>query len=329
VLLVAYATSGWTAIGTGDVGVLRRFGRFAGTLGPGLHLRWPYPVERVAILAPDRVRGIQIGFRAPARFETNGQGWAAGHGRVGGDPVEDEGLLLTGDGRYVELSATLEYAVDRSDPVAIERFVFTVPDADAALRPLAESAVREVVARRELLDLLTTGRSRAEEAVATLLRDRLAAYRFGLSVRRVGFQDIHPPLAVLDAYRDVSRAASDRQRRVNEANAYRDRVVTEAGGRARALKHAAEADRARRLAMASASADASGALLDARSYAPALTDLRLFWSSVAAAFGGRDKLLLDEEPGRRRQLIVPDIADRALLPAIERIRRDAPEKVAP
>src|SRR5262249_30706928 len=195
-LLLFYATSGWTAIAPGDVGVLRRFGRYAGTLESGLHLRWPYPVERVAILAPDQVRGIQIGFRAPSRFEADGRGWEASHGRTGGDPVEDEGLLLTGDGRYVEMSATLEYTVDRSEPGAFERFVFAVADGAAALRPLAESAVREVVARRELLDLLTTGRRQAEDAAATILRERLAVYRFGIAVRRVAFQDIHPPLAV-------------------------------------------------------------------------------------------------------------------------------------
>ncbi len=176
--------------------------------------------------------------------------------------------MLTGDGRYVEMAATLEYTIDRSEPGALERFAFTIADSDAALRPLAESAVREVVARRELLDLLTAGRRQAEDAAASLLRQRLAAYRFGIAVRRVEFQDIHPPLAVLDAYRDVSRAVSDRQRRVNEAIAYRDRIVTEAGGRSRAIGQAAEADRNRRLTLAAATADTFGSLLDARNYAP-------------------------------------------------------------
>jgi Cu+-exporting ATPase len=322
VLLAAYAVSGWTGIGPGDVGVLRRFGRYAGSLGPGLHLRWPYPVERVAILSPDRVRGLQIGFRAPSRTDDGGGGWEAAHGRAGADPVEDEGLLLTGDGRYVEMAAALEYSIDRSEPGALERFAFAIVDGDAALRPLAESAVREVVARRDLLDLLTTGRRPAEDAAASILRERLAAYRFGIALRRVEFQDVHPPLAVLDAYRDVSRAVSDRQRRVNEAAAYRDRVVTEAGGRARSIGEAAEADRSRRLALAAAAADTFGSLLDARNYAPALTDFRLFWTTVAAAMAGKDKLLLDEEPGHRRHLVVPDLDDRLLLPALRSINRE-------
>ena len=121
---------------------------------------------------------------------------------------------------------------------------------------------------------------------------------------------------MLDAYRDVSRADDDRRRRVNEASAYRDRVVTEAGGQAGALRHAADAGRSRRLASASSEADTFTMLREARSYAPALTDFRLFWTTVAGTLARKDKLLLDEEPGRRRHLIVPDGAGPPLIPAI-------------
>ena len=133
----------------------------------------------------------------------------------------------------------------------------------------------------------------------------------------MAFQDIHPPLAVLDAYRDVSRADSDRQRRVNEATAYRDRVVTEAGGQSRALRHAAEADRSRRArAGRRGRPTRSRSLRERGTMRLRLTDFRLFWTAVAEALARKDKLVLDEEPGRRRHLIVPDLAGRALLPAI-------------
>ena len=143
---------------------------------------------------PTGVRSLEIGFRTPSqpRRRMAGAGRPATAG-AGGDPIEDEGLLLTGDGRYVELAATLQYTIDRSDPGALERFVFDVADGEAALRPLAESAVREVVARRELLDLLTAGRREAEDAAASLLRSgwrpidsasRSAASRSRTSIRR-------------------------------------------------------------------------------------------------------------------------------------------------
>jgi HflK protein len=271
-----------------------------------LHLRWPTPIEQVKAIEPDRVRSLEIGFRKTSPSEAETLRWESSHGRLLGDPSEDEALLLTGDGRYVELAATLQYAIDREDSESLRRFVFGVANGEDAVRPLAESVVRDVVSRRKLLDLLTDRRQEAEEAAASLLRSRLDASGFGIVVRRIVFQDIHPPLAVLDAYRDVSRATSDRQRRINEANAYRDEVLAEAGGKAQAMIHAAEAARSRQLAMAAGAADTFSSLREARRYAPSLTDFRLFWKTVAQALAGKAKLVLDEEPGRRRHLVLPE-----------------------
>ena len=316
VLLAAYAMSGWTAIGPGESGILQRFGRYRATLGPGLHLRWPYPIEQVRPLAPDRIRSLEIGFRSAIRPRAENLSWEASHDRQRNDPIEDEALLLTGDRRYLELAATLQYAIDRNDPEAGRRFLLGVADGESAVRSLAESAVREVIGRRELLDLLTTGRREAEEAAAELIQKRLLAYGFGLAVHGVSFQDIHPPLGVLDAYRDVSRANSDRQRRINEAGAYRDRVVTEARGQSQKLRNAAEADRSRQVALASGEAHRFGVLHEARRYSPALTDFRLFWKMVAEALAGKDKLILDEESGRRRHIVLPGLPWDRIIPTI-------------
>jgi Cu+-exporting ATPase len=303
-LLLAYAFGGATSIGPDQVGLWRRFGRYRGLLAPGLHVLWPYPIDRVTLVAPGRVRSLEIGFRAASLADTGALRWESSHGRLQGRAGESA-LVLTGDGRYVELAATLEYTIDPSDPDAVRRFVCDVADSENAARPLAESAVREIVGRRALLDLLTIGRHEAEIASARLLDERLRAYRFGIIVQAISFEDIHPPLEVVDAYRDVSRAASDRQRRINEANGYRDRAVTEAGGKAAATIHAAEADRAGRLALASSTADAFITLSDTRRYAPSLTDYQLYWEKLAEALAGKSKLILDEEPGRRRHLVLP------------------------
>ncbi len=90
--------------------------------------------------------------------------------------------------------------------------------------------------------------------------------------------------------------------------------MTEAGGQAGAIRQAAEAERSRRIALAASEADTFRTLREARDYAPALTDFRLFWTAVAGTLARKDKLLLDEEPGRRRHLIVPDLAGRRIAP---------------
>src|SRR5262249_50899676 len=138
-LLLAYATSGWTAVGPSELGVLQRLGRYQATLGPGLRLRWRGRIERATAVARERVRSLEIGFRAARRPDAETVGWESSHGRGLGDPAEDAALLLTGDGRYVELAATLEYAIDREDSDSLRRFIFEVDAAEAAVRSLAES----------------------------------------------------------------------------------------------------------------------------------------------------------------------------------------------
>ncbi len=81
-LLVAlYASSGITAIGPGEAGLVERFGGYRGVLDPGLHVRFPEPIEHVIRLEPSRVRSLDIGFR-------RGEGRRASH--CAGSPVTAE-----------------------------------------------------------------------------------------------------------------------------------------------------------------------------------------------------------------------------------------------
>ncbi len=127
----------------------------------------------------------------------------------------------------------------------------------------------------------------------------------GIYIQGITFQDVHPPLAVVDAYRDVSRAESDRRRRTNEAAAYRAEKLTEAEARATATVNIAQADHDRSLALAASQADVFAYQLAARDQAPALTDFRLFWEAVASVMADKPKLILDASSGRPQRLILP------------------------
>jgi P-type Cu+ transporter len=291
IAVAAYGLSGTTAIGPDKLGLVTRGGRLVARIGPGLHLRWPLPIERVVRVEPARVRGVAVG-------------------------TSDEGEpLLTGDGQLVELEATVQYRLDPR-PEALRRYAFGATDADAAVRPLAEAAVRAVVGRRTLDELLTARRHEAEDEAARRLARRVADYGLGLEVIGFAFQELHPPLAVVDAFRDVSRAEGERQRRINEAATYAAERLAEARGRAAALVSRAEAEGRRRVARAGGEADAFRDRLEARAPHPDLTDRALYHEAIAAAVAGKPKLILD--PARaaaRRHLILPEFPSGATSPA--------------
>jgi Cu+-exporting ATPase len=305
-LLLLYAVAGLHAIRPGEVGVVQRFGGFRDLLRPGLHLRWPPPIERVTRIEPGRVRGIELGFQRGAELRGEPLRWEAGHGRIAERAGEggDDALLLTGDGQFLEVTASLQYAIDTIRPGAIRRFVLEAADPQRLLQSLAESAVRQVISGRRLVPLLTTSRREAEEAATALLRQQVDRIDLGVVILGITFQDVHPPLAVVDAYRDVSRAESDRQRRINEAAALRAEKLTEAEARAQAMKNTAGAESDRLLARSSSAADVFAYQLAARTEAPSLADFRLFWETLAEVLAGKPKLILEGSAGRPQRLIL-------------------------
>ena len=308
--LITYATWGWAAIAPDEVGLLQRQGRYLGVLGPGLHLCWPPPFERVTRLAPARVRSLEVGFRTASAgaLGTDAVRWETQHRRDVVARAEDESLLLTGDGQLVELSATAQYRIDTARPEALPAYAFRVAQADTALRPLAEAALREIAASRPLEALLTATRHQAEQATTALLQKRVDAYGLGLIIVQVDFQDVHPPLAVVDSFRDVSRAESDRQRRINEGRTARAEALASARGRAAATVNHALAASQGQVARAAGEADSFAAQISARAPYPGLTDHRLYLEAMTSVLAGRSKVLLDDDRARHRHLVIPNMA---------------------
>ncbi len=280
----------------GECGVSTRLGRFQRVLEPGLHLVWPAPIGRVAIIQTDLVRGLELVFREPS------------------SPSRDDAraLVLTGDGRYLEITAALQYSIDGSSTESLKRFAFTGDWTDEGLRSVLESAIREVAGQRPLLELATTGRAEAEQAATILVAHRLQEAQAGFRVRGVSFQELRPPIEVLDAYRDVSRAESDRARRITEATSYRDSEVTLARGRAQEITATAAAAAAQATNRALGESEAAIAILAARRGIASLVDLELYHQAIARALDGQPKIVIEQKPGSKGRLIFPAAGGPAL-----------------
>src|SRR5262249_40456896 len=78
-LVGGYALSGFIAVRADEVAVVRRFGKpLPEDLGPGLHWCWPWPIDEVLRLQPERVKSLAIGFQTvPGSAEVGT--WEASH----------------------------------------------------------------------------------------------------------------------------------------------------------------------------------------------------------------------------------------------------------
>jgi Cu+-exporting ATPase len=230
ILLLTWLSTGLAQVNIGEIGVVQRFGAVTADLEPGLHLRWPWPVERVTRIRPDELRTVEVGFRAlreeqrsgllpasqrrPSGGEDAGLTWSSAHAD-GVARLTDEAVMITGDGDLVEILATVRYRV--SDP---HRYLFGVNEPDTLIRSAAESVLRELVAGQRFLDLLTISRAGLEaEALARLDRRLRGLVPGGPGIALDGFtlHDLHPPPEVVSSYHAVAKAIQERDRLINDA----------------------------------------------------------------------------------------------------------------
>jgi Cu+-exporting ATPase len=331
--LVAYAVAGITTVRTDEVGVVRRCGRFAAKLDPGLYFRLPPPWEQVTKFSPERVRVVEVGFRtkpdAP-RESTRPVEWTSTHLQGMIERVEDESFTFTGDENLLDLSATVQFSVR---PAELTDYLFRVRDADEIVKALAEGVLREMAARRSFWDILTAARGELETQSRELLQQRLDDYALGVEIHAVAVQDVHPPLQVVSAFHDVSSAFKDQERMQKEAIAYyQQQILTAAGdavleklsqsdggvndavwkdqlrdhlsGEAAGELLKAEAQRTERRNKATGEAASFRKRQAAHARAPELSELRLYLDTIQATLADEDKLILDPAAAGRRQLFL-------------------------
>ncbi|WP_422923573.1 HAD-IC family P-type ATPase [Singulisphaera sp. PoT] len=299
--LLAYLGSGITTVGPEQAGVLKRWGRYREPLlEPGLHVRWPAPFESVQKVEPETVRVARIGSVAPASSRgANSLAWNASHGTR----RDDSALFLTGDENLVELAGVVEYRYTRESVAAL---VFNVAEIEPSVAAASEGAFREAAGHTKLEEILVANRLDFEGEIARRLRERLASSGPKVTIDRVRVVDAHPPREVVPAYRDTATAASDVDRFRNDAEGYAAEQHWIALGEAKALKDSAAIRAAQLKGRAEGERRAFVARQSAHASQPQLTEFRLLWETLASAFAGRSKLVLDPRVRGRRQVWLAD-----------------------
>jgi Cu+-exporting ATPase len=310
--LAAYALSGLTQVGPDEVAVVRRFGRpLEQDLGPGLYWRWPWPIEEVVRVQPDRVRLVEIGFRSsPGRAASTPLEWASPHGGEGFRRMLEESTMITGDGNLVELQATVRYHIH---PEGLHTYLFEVRDPDETIRAAAESALRETVASRPIAELLTTQRAQVQGEVLGRLRQRLQEYGRGgpwVQLDGLSLHDLHPPQDTVPAFDEVIRAMQDRDRQINDAEAEARRSKSKAEADEMQIRAQAEAEYSERTLKALAEREVFLLRQKARTQLSVAEEWRLWRGTLASLWNGQDPAAAARDYERRRQ---EQIAQRAAL----------------
>jgi membrane protease subunit HflK len=290
---VVWLLSGFYTIEPNEVGLNKIFGRYTGKTGPGLNYNLPFPIGSVQKLKVTDRQVTNIGF-------TTRQ-----DARMGGTQMQvelpEESLMLTGDENIADVKFVVVWQID---PVRPEDYAFNIANQRETVKAVAESAMREVIGRSEIQKILTAERKVVEPAVQDLMQRVLNDYKAGILILQVQLQSVDPPEQVIAAFRDVTAAQQDQVRLRNEAEAYANRVVPEARGKAAALIQEAEGYRLQTVAEATGQAARFMQVYEQYKNAPAVTRQRLYLETMERVFGSMDKIIIDQD-GAQGQGVVP------------------------
>ena len=201
--------------------------------------------------------------------------------------------MLTRDQNIVDMAYQVVWNI--SDP---EKYLFNLADPEDTIRAVAESAMRDIVARSELAPILNRDRGTIAEDLKLAAQSTLDAYESGINVVRVNLDRADPPREVIDSFREVQAAQQERDRLEKEADAYANRVLANARGEAAALIERAEAYRADAVNTAEGEAARFISVHDEYIKAPDVTRRRMYLETMEKVLGQANKVLIDGQAGQ-------------------------------
>jgi membrane protease subunit HflK len=281
VMLLAGLARGVYTVGPESVGVVQRFGRFIGTVGPGLRFKLPFGIDTVTILPVKRQLKMEFGFGTPG----------AQHLDQASFEQEQESDMVTGDLNAAHVEWVVQYEID--DP---EQYLFNHREPGPTLRDLSESVMREVVGDRTVDEVLTIGRQGIENEAIAELTSLVQQLHMGLKVQQVQLKNVHPPTAVQRSFEEVNRAQQEREQMINQANGEYNKVVPRASGEADKKLREAEGYALKRVNEAEGDVARFKALLEQYEKAPEVTRQRLYLETIGEVLpqiGG--KVILDAD----------------------------------
>ncbi|ACJ75125.1 HflK protein [Thermosipho africanus H17ap60334] len=291
IIILIYLSIGVYQVGPSEVALIKTFGKYTHSTGPGIHFHLPYPFQSHVIVDVETIRKEEIGFRTIESY-----------GKISYRTVNEEALMLTGDGNIISVEAAVQYRI--KDPV---KFAFNVINGKELVRFTTESVLRERIAVRTIDDVLTVERDKIALETAEKVQEILDSYDSGILINKVYLQEVAPPDQVVAAFDDVNNAKQDKERFINEATKYANDVIPKAQGQAEKILREAEAYAQKKILEAQGETQRFLSVLKEYEIAPEITKKRLILEKLQSVFSSTKNIFVLDDSGTIKLLNVNDL----------------------
>jgi len=262
-----WGISGFYVVDEGTEGVVLHLGKYDHSSVPGLHW-YPRFIQSVYVVNTENVREIILGRK------------------------KTEALMLTKDENIVDVEFTVQYKIKNA-----RDFLFNVSEPDTTVIQATESAMRENVGKASMDSVIKDGRLEIASATEKLIQEILDRYNAGIIITNVNMQNAQPPEQVQYAFDDAIKAREDKERKINEAQAYSNDILPRARGKGARIEQDALAYRDELIAKADGEAQRFSKLLAEYKKAPKVTRQRLYLETMEEVYQNTNKVMVDVKQG--------------------------------
>jgi len=222
IILIAYLSTCFFVINTNEQAIIERFGRPVNAdnpTGPGLNIKYPYPIDNVKKVNTKTIKDINI---ANVKM-TNSDPllWTTSH--------DLDEVFLTGDNNFCYPYIVLHYRINN-----LYNYLYKNSNVESMLKGTARRIISHLFAYKSFYDIAGIYRKNLEKEMQKKLQELLDKMESGIEIISVIFKDIHPPISIADAFEDVIAGYQEKQKYINQALGLKNKLLPTA--RADAIK---------------------------------------------------------------------------------------------
>lgn len=267
---IALVSTCWYTVNDNQQAVITTFGKVTSTNEAGIHFKLPFGIQNVKLVDVHNIQKIEIGYSSK------------------GETVESESKMITGDFNIVNVDFFVEYKI--SDPI---KYLYSSQKPALILKSLAQSQIRNVIGSFDVDSVLTNEKTAIQMQIKELIIEELEDYDIGLSLLAVMIQDAEPPTEqVNQAFKNVETARQGMETAINDANAYKNKMLPEAIAKADKLIQNAEYLKQNRINEAVKQVAMFEAMFSEYALNSAITKSRMYFEAMESVLPGV-KVIID------------------------------------
>ena len=266
IVLAGLALSSFYSIGPGEVGVIRRFGKYVKKTQPGLHWKLPFNIEKLNKVKVKRVYKQEFGFRTiQAGVKT----------QYSNKTFYEESIMLTGDLNVLDVTWIVQFKLE--DPV---KALFNIRNIQKTVGDISEAVMRQIIGDSSVEEALTTRRIEINQEAQDKMQEILDGYNIGIRIVTVKLQDVNPPKEVRASFNEVNEAKQEKEKVVNQSWEAYNKVIPKARGQAEKTIRESEGYSLERVNRAKGDASKFTATWDAYKEAKDVTRKRIYLETL-------------------------------------------------